>query len=150
MSGHTTDRDDPRLNKVGSTGQQEAYLVLPAEERAKGFVRPYRDSYVHRAPGPKYPLRDLTDEEKERHAQQGYAKYEAYPESESPVMGKFWTQEQLDRVGRCGTLTRMSREIAETYARNPKFYDGTFCVGCQKHLPLDEFRWAGTDEVVGS
>jgi hypothetical protein len=152
MTGHTTDRDDPRLKRVGPTGQQDAYLVLSDEERAKGFVRPYRDSYVHvGAPGPKYPLRDLTEEEKERLKGSGYAKYEPYPESESPVLGSYWTQERLDAVGKgCGTLTKMSREISETYARDPKFYGGTFCIGCRKHLPLAEFRWAGTDETVGS
>lgn len=144
----TTDRDDPRLKKVGPNGQQEAYLVLSDEERAKGFVRPYRDSYIHRAPGPRGPLRDLTPEE----YGSVYEKFETYPDpdSESPVTGRFWTQEQLDAIGRCGTLTRMSRDIAETYARNPKFYGATFCVGCLRHLPLAEFRWAGTDEAVGS
>lgn len=28
-------------------GQQEGYVVLAEEERAKGFVRPYRDAYKH-------------------------------------------------------------------------------------------------------
>ena len=30
-----------------ATGQQKGYVVLSAEERAKGFVRPVRQSYVH-------------------------------------------------------------------------------------------------------
>jgi len=51
---------------------------------------------------------------------------------------------------KCGVETCMSEAIAETYARNPKFYDGTFCVGCGKHFPLDEFLWSNTDEKVGS
>lgn len=50
----------------------------------------------------------------------------------------------------CGGQTRMHNEIAETYARDPKFYDGTFCACCGKHFPLDQFRWEGTDDVVGS
>ena len=50
----------------------------------------------------------------------------------------------------CGALTKMALPIAETYARDPKFYSGTFCVGCRTHLPLEEFVWAGTNEVVGS
>lgn len=50
----------------------------------------------------------------------------------------------------CGTDTRMSRDIAETYARDPGFYSGTFCVCCGKHLPLDEFVWKGTEDQVGS
>lgn len=29
------------------TGMQKAYVVLSEEERAKGFVRPVRQSYVH-------------------------------------------------------------------------------------------------------
>ena len=47
----TNDPFDPRLSKIGSDGQQEVYLVLSDEERAKGFVRPYRDTYRHLACG---------------------------------------------------------------------------------------------------
>ena len=50
----------------------------------------------------------------------------------------------------CGAATRMSIEIAETYARDPKFYGSTFCVGCQMHLPVHEFTWDGAAELVGS
>jgi hypothetical protein len=50
----------------------------------------------------------------------------------------------------CGTETRISLSIAETYARDPNFYGGTFCVKCKNHFPLDEFHWFGTDELVGS
>lgn len=82
-----------------ATGQQKGYVVLTAEERAKGFVRPVRHSYVHNA---------------------------------------------------CGTLTKMSSPLAETYARDPGFYSGTFCVGCRNHFPLDQFKWDGTNETVGS
>jgi len=49
----------------------------------------------------------------------------------------------------CGAATRMSKAIAETYARNPKFYGATYCVGCQMHLPVAEFVWED-DTVVGS
>ena len=49
----------------------------------------------------------------------------------------------------CGALTKMATEIAETYARNPKFYTGTFCIGCRKHFPLSQFRWED-GSVVGS
>jgi hypothetical protein len=34
-----------------TTGQQKGYVVLSEEERAKGFVRPYRDRYIHTACG---------------------------------------------------------------------------------------------------
>lgn len=80
-------------------GQQLAYVVLSEEERAKGFVRPVRDSYTHKT---------------------------------------------------CGASTRMSRSIAETYARDPKFYSGTFCTKCSSHFPLEEFVWDGSDVTVGS
>lgn len=49
--GLTDDRNDPRLSHgvddkpIG--GQNEVYLVLSDEERAKGFVRPVRQRYVH-------------------------------------------------------------------------------------------------------
>lgn len=102
MSRLTTDPNDPDLGRGADTepgGQNKAYLVLSEEERAKGFVRKVRQSYVHKT---------------------------------------------------CGGLTTMSRAIAETYAREPKFYGYTYCVHCQKHLPVSEFLWDGTSEEVGS
>lgn len=81
------------------SGQQEGYVVLAEEEIAKGFVRPYRDTYVH---------------------------------------------------NECGTETVMGRTIAETYARDPKFYGATFCCGCRDHFPLDQFVWKDSDDQVGS
>lgn len=136
---------------IKENGQQKGYVVLSEEERAKGFVRPLRYSYIHKGEtGPEYPIRDLTEEEQERHSAAGYAKYEEYPEGEN-VVGMFWTQDRLDNIGKgCGTKTTMGASIAETYARNPSFYGGTFCCGCGKHLPLVEFVWEGTDEQVGS
>lgn len=81
-------------------GQQKDYVVLSPGERAKGFVRPLRRSYIHTF---------------------------------------------------CGGETRMSQEIAETYARDPNFYNGTFCCGCGKHFPLDQFVWKDApNERVGS
>jgi hypothetical protein len=50
----------------------------------------------------------------------------------------------------CGTDTRMGDAIAETYARDPTFYSGTFCVNCGKHFPLDQFVWLGTQDEVGT
>lgn len=49
MTRTTDDRSDPGLKKHQPNGQQEAYLVLSPEERAKGFVRPLRTAYVHTA-----------------------------------------------------------------------------------------------------
>lgn len=50
----------------------------------------------------------------------------------------------------CGGATTMALGLAETYARDPKFYGATYCVGCKMHLPVSEFVWDGTDEEVGS
>ena len=86
----TTDRNHPGLNKDRGDGQNESYIVLSEEERAKGFVRPVRQKYIH---------------------------------------------------DKCGTVTTMHRAIAETYARDPKYYGATFCVHCGDHYPVSEFRW---------
>jgi hypothetical protein len=83
-------------------GQQQGYVVLAEEERAKGFVRPVRRSYRHL---------------------------------------------------KCGVVTTMGQTIAETYAREPGFYNGTFCCGCGAHFPVGadgEFVWDGSEERVGT
>jgi hypothetical protein len=49
----TSDPEDPRLGHGSDTKpvpQNETYLVLSEEERARGFVRPVRRSYRHRDP----------------------------------------------------------------------------------------------------
>lgn len=102
------------------TGQQKAYVVLTEEERAKGFVRPVRRSYIHTGVDPVW-------EDK--------------------------AQFRISRLGKngCGALTTMAVEIAETYARDPTFYDGTFCANCRRHSPLNEYTWADPPyEPVGS
>lgn len=145
----TTDPNDPRLGRgvdTQPTPQHEVYLVLSEEERAKGFVRPYRDRYIHVGKRPHYPLRDLTDEEQARYPE--YVKFETYPEGGSKV-GRYWTQTQLDTRG-CNTETVMGQALSETYARNPSFYGATYCVACQKHLPVAEFVWSVDRQVVGS
>ena len=83
---------------IKQNGQQKDYVVLTPEERAKGFVRPVRRTYIHLS---------------------------------------------------CNTPTTMHQDIAETYARDPKFYRGTFCVNCRSHFPLDEFVWQGITTKVG-
>ena len=50
----------------------------------------------------------------------------------------------------CEVSTRMGLKLCETYARDPKFYGGTFCVGCGSHFPVGEFRWDEDGEIVGS
>jgi hypothetical protein len=86
-------------SELKENGQYKDYWVLSPEERAKGYVRPVRYSYVHKT---------------------------------------------------CGVCTSMSDALSETYARNPKFYGYTFCVGRKNHFPVSEFLWDGTDEEVGS
>lgn len=52
--GLTTDPTDPRLGHgpdMSPQPQNEVYLVLSDEERAKGFIRPIRRSYIHIACG---------------------------------------------------------------------------------------------------
>ena len=41
----------------------------------------------------------------------------------------------------------MSLPLAETYARDPKFYGATYCIECCMHLPVSEFVWDGTEEI---
>lgn len=153
MTRITTDPNDPDLGHGADDGpvpQNKAYLVLPAEERAKGFVRPYRDAYRHVGLQPQFPLRDLTQEERERFnnstpMQRPYVKFEPYPEGfKRSATGRFWTQERLDTRG-CGTVTSMGRELSETYARKPTFYGSTYCVTCQMHKPVAEFVWLEND-----
>lgn len=86
-------------HELKDNGQQKGYVVLTAEERAKGFVRPVRHTYIHL----------------------------------------------------CGAETRMSQDIAETFARDPGFYSGTFCVSCRAHFPLVQFVWKDNpDQQLGS
>lgn len=50
MGEVTDDRNDPRLTHgVDETprDQAEVYLVLSEQDRAQGFIRPYRDVYKH-------------------------------------------------------------------------------------------------------
>lgn len=46
----------------------------------------------------------------------------------------------------CGRETTMSLAIAETYARDPRFYGNTYCATCRMHRPVGEFgEFAWTD-----
>jgi len=154
--GLTIDPKDPRLGHgvdAEPRDQHEVYLVLSAEDRAKGFVRPYRDTYRHVGEQPKNHTRPLTPEEHERYFDKwGYVAFEPNPEhlrGESSVTGRFWTAEQLANHG-CGGETKMGRELSETYAAKPTFYGSTYCVHCRKHLPVAEFIWVADGQRVGS
>jgi hypothetical protein len=54
----------------------------------------------------------------------------------------------------CGTVTTMGLALAETYARDPKFYGATFCCECRAHFRVGaegEFVWDdGSGEKVGT
>jgi hypothetical protein len=117
VDGSPVNPDHLEINP--KTGQQKAYVVLSAEERAKGFVRPVRRSYTH------------------------LGKVEMLEGADGSIFSG-------QRRGGCGQTTRMSLPIAETYARDNKFYTHTFCIKCGTHLPVNEFVWEGTDEEVGS
>lgn len=54
---------------------------------------------------------------------------------------------------KCGSDTTMGQALAETYARQPSFYAGTYCASCRSHFPVGddgEFVWTGTKEKVGT
>lgn len=56
------------------------------------------------------------------------------------------------RHQKCGKITTMSRDIAATYARDPFFYNGTFCTTCRGHFPIGEdgeFTWYENDGSDG-
>ncbi len=106
-----------------ATGQHKDYWVLPPEELAKGFIRPVRKVYLHVGDNPVFSKNKET----------GYA-----------------VLVQVQGKEACGTRTVMNQTIAETYARDPKYYGSTFCCSCGKHIPVDQFVWEGTDERVGS
>lgn len=150
----TTDPSNPDLRVTETSGMQKVYLVLSEEERAKGFVRPYRDSYIHRGKKICGKMR-ATEEGKlggscdlctlpPGHEDGCFAVYRSFSQPEAARIAS------LPFVGGCGTKTTMGRSISETYARNPSFYGATFCCGCGTHRPLTEFVWDGTDIVVGS
>lgn len=97
--GSPVTEDHSEINPA--TGLQKGYVVLSEAERAKGFVRPFRDAYRH---------------------------------------------------SKCGAITTMSRPLAETYARDPEFYSGTFCSTCRGHFPVGEageFTWYEMDGSEG-
>lgn len=145
----------PNSAKRADGQHVDHWTMCPGEIIKSGFKRPVRTKYQHVGiAGPRYPLRDLTPEETARYAQYGYVKYEEYPRGESAVLGSFWTQPMLDKIGKgCGVVTSMPVAIAETYAANPGFYGSTFCCGCGTYLPVGakgEFVWDGTSDRVGT
>lgn len=139
--------ETPDHRELRPDGMQKDYVVLCPQERAKGFVRPVRRSYRHIGIRPTHPTRELTEDEKKQYSDYKYVLFEPYSDGGS-VTGRFWTKEQLNSG--CGTTTTMGLALAETYARDPGFYSGTFCCGCAKHLGLEEFVWEGTNDRLGT
>jgi len=56
----------------------------------------------------------------------------------------------------CGCVTTMGLALAETYARDPKTYGGTFCCACGEHFPLAnadgerQFEWIVNGQPDGT
>lgn len=162
----TIDTNDPQLKEgqKNKTGQHEIYLVLSEEERQKGFVRPVRDTYIHIGKKLRYAGIDkMLDKEEQDEMKRKYPSKEPYiavlgiNDSQGKHLGgSYVTQKEFDAwksgklIGGCNTETRMGNALAETYARDPKFYGATFCCGYNKHLPVDEFVWKGTNQKVGT
>lgn len=51
---------------------------------------------------------------------------------------------------KCNSITQMGIALCETYARDPKFYGGTYCAQCSGHFPVGEkgeFEWVENDGV---
>lgn len=90
LNGEPVPEDNSHTAIDPATSMQRDYVVLSAEERAEGFVKPVRFEYRHHT---------------------------------------------------CRVVTRMGVSLAETYARKPDFYSGTYCFGCRAHFPLAQFEW---------
>lgn len=151
--GTTTTDGKPLDQNRDPSGQHGNYVVLNDEERAAGFVRPVRATYRHVGIRPKYSTRPLTAQELVDHRGANYVAFEEYPRdgSHGSAIGRFWTDRELHSG--CGFVTSMGRKLAETYARDPRFYGATYCQHCCEHFPVGargEFVWEGTDERVGT
>ena len=150
--GLTTDKNHPELthgvdNKP--VPQAKMYLVLSEAERTKGFARPVKTSYVHVGQQiDTSKMRELTNKEKERYSDCNYIGFIPNEDKDSPVTGRFIKQDDLKKG--CGLVTTMGIALAETYARDPKFYGSTYCCHCQMHKQVNEFIWEGTNEKVGT
>lgn len=139
-----------------STGMQKGYVVLSDEERAKGFVRPVRTAYRH--VGQKVCGKLVGDPGFKLGGPRSICTMKPDHEGEC-IITKTVTQPEHARamsdhtLGGCNTVTTMAQALAETYARDPNFYSGTFCAHCKEHFPVGvegEFVWEGSDERVGT
>ena len=127
---------EARASQTNETGQHPSYIVLCPDERAKGFVRPYRDAYKHVG----LNICGLHIE-----GDTGGTVCYMDPKHEGTCGDATGPRPQG-----CGSVTTMGRALSETYARNPAFYGATFCCSCNRHLPVSEFIWTADGERVGS
>lgn len=139
-----------RANQKNETGQHDGYIVLCPDERAKGFVRPYRDSYKH--VGRRIERCEATQRTPED--ENPHQCVLPYPHNGDHQFDALMILEPIKfmhgRKGGCGAITTMGRALSETYARQFDFYSHTFCVNCNKHLPVAEFVWTLDGAPVGS
>lgn len=151
--------DVVRAEQTESEGQHKDYIVLCPDERAKGFVRPVRNAYRHVGRSICAEIIPKGRPSWEPPKLGGPLNVCGLPHGHEGDHGeRLWTTgyseaqrlKESHRKGGCGSVTTMGTALAETYARDPKFYGATFCVRCNQHLPVGEFVWDGTDEVVGS
>ena len=157
----TTDPKDPELCHGIDTepvNQCKKYLILSEKERAKGFVRPVRYSYIHKGRYYPYSVEKLNQPYNSEDGRTYVAKVVILLDIDGkPKCWGFLTQREYDQyiktngyVGGCFEETKMGIELAETYARDPKFYGATYCIKCKMHLPVSEFSWIDDGELVGS
>lgn len=152
----TTNKDDERLKVTKENGLQEAYLILPEDERKKPFKRPLRTTYTHKGRYFKIPP-IMLDKPIKTDEKEFVAKIPALVKDVTPIGYAMLTQEDVDQynktggyIGGCGTNTVMKEEIAETWACDPEYYTSTFCVHCGKHFPVNEFVWTNTNLTLGT
>jgi len=151
--------DVVRSEQTEKVGQHKDYIVLCPDERAKGFIRPVRQDYIH--VGQSICAKGIPHSEPSFEAPKlggnrniCLLPFEHEGECDGPFMNVSQHEHarllQSHRRGGCGTSTHMGLALSETYARDPKFYGSTFCCMCNRHLPVAEFVWSKDGEVVGS
>lgn len=94
MSDLTTDPNDPRLGHGADdkpVPQQKVYLILSEEERKKGFVRPYRDRYLHQTCGTETRMGRELSETYARNPKFYGATYCVHCEMHRPVSEFVWS-----------------------------------------------------------
>lgn len=142
---------DARASQTNETGQHASYIVLCDEERAKGFVRPYRDRYKHVGRSVCLRYKAASDgfltvcDDAAEHAGECFIDTRTLTPREHKI-----AVDGGHRLGGCGSVTTMGRALSETYARDPGFYGATFCCNCNRHLPVSEFVWTADGQQVGS